>query len=1393
MKDNPDKTRDDPAPDDPAQDDPAPDGPAQDDPAPGLAREAGLEAILLAVRDATRHDFHCYKRATLERRIRRRMVLHRLGDYGEYARLLQGNRDEAITLRQDLLIGITEFFRQPEAWRTLDEKIITGLVQNSPADSTLRAWVPACATGKEAYSLAMLLVERAEGSGRALPIQVFATDADAAAIERARIGRYDELEMGGVSPERMQRFFVHKDGRYEVAKHLRELIVFAPHDLTSDPPFSRVDLISCRNLLIYLDAPQQRRIMRVFHFALREGGGLFLGSAESIGGQDHLFEPVSRKHRIFRKLPTAASAMMDLPVRRAGWPDTAHVPLGIGTKPTLSVLAHKAIADRFGPAAAIVDRRGTVLYLHGEVEPFLQIPSGPQTGQLQDAAREGLRNRLVPALLQAADGHEDVTVMARMRRNGRSVPVKVTVSPLRQTSEADGLLLVSFEKQRVSRPARQAAESDQLHTDTPRLEEELRLTREELSGTVEQLRHSNEYLRAANEEATSSNEELQSINEELETSREELQSLNEELNVVNQRLQENVTELQEATRALRASEAKALWLARFPDENPNPVARVSEDGTVLYRNPAAAHHPGWRCEIGEPLPPESLRRLVDQALDESRSIDQDVDLAGTSFAVAVVPMLAEGYANLYGRDVSERRKAQEALEQSELRVRRKLESVLSPEGDLGTLDLADLIDVRGVQKLMDDFYAVAGIPMSVVDVRGRVLVGVGWQDICTRFHRVHPETSRHCLESDTRLASGLAQGESRLYKCRNNLWDMATPIMVSGQHVGNIFTGQFFFNDETVDREEFRAQARKYGLDEAEYLAALDRVPRLDHRDVERGMRFFLKLADMLSQLGYSNVKLARLLEERDRLTNSLRESEDRLKRAQEIAHLGSWELDLLSNKLTWSDEVFRIFGLEPQEFGATYDAFLDHIHPEDRFAVDAAYSDSLREGRHTYEIEHRVVRSGTSEVRFVHEKCEHLRDASGRIVRSVGMVHDITERKHSDEELRRSRAELESRVEERTREVGALANSLRALATELTQAEQRERLRLAQTLHDHLQQLLVAAQMQLSLIPRADAKSIQMTVCSVDAIIRDALAASRSLTVELCPPVLHQSGLVAALSWLATNMEEKQQFRVHLRATNDAEPASPEVRAFLFDAVRELLLNSVKHSSVREASLAMLRTPDDRCTIVLEDEGCGFDPAALRPGTSGGFGLFSIQQRLLHLGGTLEIESAPGRGTKAFLSIPVGRSSEAVPSSCEAIDGAGGQVHVHEKGPKIRVLLVDDHQIMRQGLTSLLQFENDIEIVGEAENGEQAVALARRHLPDVVIMDVNMPGMDGISATRVLATEMPQTRVIGLSMHLDHDAANAMREAGAVAYITKGGNSEDMIAAIRACGMLERKRPDAP
>jgi PAS domain S-box-containing protein len=305
--------------------------------------------------------------------------------------------------------------------------------------------------------------------------------------------------------------------------------------------------------------------------------------------------------------------------------------------------------------------------------------------------------------------------------------------------------------------------------------------------------------------------------------------------------------------------------------------------------------------------------------------------------------------------------------------------------DIENIELSALINVADIQCIIDNFYRFSKIPMAIIDCNGNILVKTGWQRICVEFHRKNPDTCRNCIESDMHLTDGIPRGEFKLYKCRNGMWDMATPLFIGPRKIGNLFIGQFFFEGETIDYNYFKLQAELYNFNRTEYLNALEKVPFLSKEDLVSAKIFLTKLADSFSQLSYTNIKLE--------------ESKVRLERTQAIAHLGSWELDVVNNHLSWSEEVYRIFGF-PSGISITYVDFLNTVHPDDRNLVAGAYSGSIENQNDRYEIEHRIIRKNTGELRFVHEKCQHNRDESGKIVSSIGMVLDITERKNAEKEL---------------------------------------------------------------------------------------------------------------------------------------------------------------------------------------------------------------------------------------------------------------------------------------------------------------------------------------------------------------------------------------------------------
>ena len=518
---------------------------------PEEQRGEGMGELFAALRAATGHDFSHYKPSTLRRRVERRMAAVGVTTLAAYAELVRGSRSEADLAFHDLLIGVTRFFRDPEAFHALEELALPALFADAADDEPVRAWSVGCSTGEEAYSLAIALSEQSRRADRRLRIQVFATDVDERAIAVARAGRYPARIADSLSRERLARFFtLEPDGSYRVSKALREMLVFSEHDVLSDPPFSRLHLVICRNLLIYVDPSQQRKMFELFHFALRPGGVLFLGSSESVGELDDEFVSLDRASKLYRRrdsldrharapFPSASPAIR---------PATSAARADVGA-PTLRERMEAALLDA-SPPSALVDSLGEILYLHGRAGLFLEPMPGEMRGSnILSMAREGLRTALEVALAEAVRTQaQAVRREVRVRTNGDFSRVDVTVRPLAPaaTHTDRPLFLVVL----AARAGDDVTPPIPIETPSaPRLaelESELAAKDELLSATRASLEQSIRELGLANEELQSANEELQSTNEELETSQEELHSLNEELTTVNTDLQQKIVELSNA-------------------------------------------------------------------------------------------------------------------------------------------------------------------------------------------------------------------------------------------------------------------------------------------------------------------------------------------------------------------------------------------------------------------------------------------------------------------------------------------------------------------------------------------------------------------------------------------------------------------------------------------------------------------------------------------------------------------------------------------------------------------------------------------------------------------------------------------------------------------------------
>ncbi|WP_295431275.1 chemotaxis protein CheB [uncultured Thiodictyon sp.] len=510
--------------------------------------QSALEKVVVMLRTRTGHDFSAYKKSTLYRRIERRLGLHQLDRIADYVHYVRENPQELDLLFKELLIGVTSFFRDPAVWEQLKTSVIPGLLAAHPDGATLRLWSAGCSTGEEAYSLAMVLREALAEvqSPVRYAFQVFATDLDRDAIDRARAGIYPATISADCSTERLHRFFVQNEHGYQVNKDIREMLIFATQNLVMDPPFTRLDLLFCRNLLIYLDAGLQKKLIPLFHYSLNPGGILVLGNSETIGLHQELFTPLPGKTRIYQRRDVARGNAVELPAVFAPAPTalrrlTTPAPL---SAQSLQSLIEPLLLRHYCPAAVLATEQGDLVYISGKTGRYLEPAAGKVDLNVFKMAREGLKAALSEVFHKAVRQQASITVTAvKVAGSDGELLVDLSVQPLAEpTTGPRGMVLIVFTEVRAA-PAARVPTAGDADARQDELAQELLHSREELQTTREEMQTSQEELRSANEELQSTNEELQSTNEELTTSKEEMQSMNEELQTVNHELQSRVEAL----------------------------------------------------------------------------------------------------------------------------------------------------------------------------------------------------------------------------------------------------------------------------------------------------------------------------------------------------------------------------------------------------------------------------------------------------------------------------------------------------------------------------------------------------------------------------------------------------------------------------------------------------------------------------------------------------------------------------------------------------------------------------------------------------------------------------------------------------------------------------------
>jgi two-component system CheB/CheR fusion protein len=552
--------------------------------------QSSLEKIIILLRIHTGNDFSLYKKNTIYRRIERRMSIHKIDKIPSYVRFLQENPKEVDILFKELLIGVTTFFRDPAVWEKLEETIIPSMIANQQEGSILRAWVPGCSTGEEAYSLAIVFKEALEKMNPhgGISLQIFATDLDHEAIETARKGLFSANIAAEVSKKRLTRFFIPTDDGYRVNTEIREMVIFAKHNIILHPPFTKIDILTCRNLLIYIDSELQKKLLGLFYYSINPEGYMVLGSAETLGSQSHFFTSVDSKLKIYKRSVTnQIPELFDFPssFSRTKQPNI-EVPAPVKSPSNIQTLADQLLLQHFSPPGVLVNEKGDIIYISGRTGKYLEPAVGKANMNIFAMLREGLRNEFPAAFRQVLMKKELVVLHhIKVGTNGDAQIVNVTIQWIDKPEPLSGMVMIIFSDVPKTPDNKESGENDEKGLANARqseLEQELQHAREEMQSTLEEMQTSQEELKSTNEELQSTNEELQSTNEELTTSKEEMQSLNEELQTVNAELQSKVDEFSRVNNDMKNLLNSTDIATLFLDKELN-IRRYTDQATKIFK------------------------------------------------------------------------------------------------------------------------------------------------------------------------------------------------------------------------------------------------------------------------------------------------------------------------------------------------------------------------------------------------------------------------------------------------------------------------------------------------------------------------------------------------------------------------------------------------------------------------------------------------------------------------------------------------------------------------------------------------------------------------------------------------------------------------------------------
>jgi two-component system CheB/CheR fusion protein len=1257
--------------------------------------QAALGRIIGYLNARTGHDFSHYKRSTVLRRVARRMQVHGLATLDQYLAFLKDNADEAQSLFQDMLISVTTFFRDTTAWDALRRQVIPRLFDDASPDDPLRAWVPGCATGEEAYSLAMLLLEEAARRTRSREVELFASDLDERGLSVAREGRYPLAVEADVSAERLGRFFVRDDDHYRVGRELRDAVLFARHNLLRDPPFARQDLISCRNLLIYLDREVQEKVFGILRYALRPGGYLFLGVSEHAEG--NYFRVLDKPNHIYQARAITGTTLPLLPEMLSGMPPR-HSPsveqLRAERKPPALPVLHRALLEEQAPPSILVDDQRRAIHLSERAGRYLQPPPGPLVQDVTLLVRQELRAELSAALYAALErGEPSLSAFVPVQFNGTPRRVAVLVQPRAPRDGQECLVLVLFlEAGELGSTDAGGEETGEASVAlVRRLKEELASTRTRLRTAREEFEATNEELRAANEELQSLNEEYRSTAEELETSKEELQSINEELQTVNSELKNKLEEVLRARNDLEnlmvATEIPTLFLDRALC-----IKRFTPQLANLFSIKASDLERPVR-DLNRSIRYAELEADAARVLDELTPMEREVSTDdGRWYLIRLRPYRTpddriEGVVITFV-DFTEQKHAEEERE--------RLLAEVEAERD-----------------------RIAALVASMQDE-------VWFADMQKRFTFVNPAALREFA-----LSADETAGVEKLAASLVVLRPDGSPRPVA-------------------ETPSLRALEGETVVDQEEIVCIPSSGERRDRQVNATPVR------DKAGRI-IGSVAVVRDITARKQAEAELERIQTLLAESQKIAHLGSFEYVAATRTTVWSEEEYRIYGLDPAGPSPTYDMLLERcIHPDDASLLHETFTEAMQ-SRSVYELEHRIVRPDGS-VRWVYNRAHPYFDEQGELVRYVGATLDVTERHEADQQKSHFLALLGHE----------LRNPLAAISSIV------DVLRMGGASEDHLRQSVAVIDRQVRHLVR---------------LVDDLLSLSRisrgQMKLRTVPMDARESIRDAVAQ--ARPVNEAGDARLDLDLPGEPLPVEGD-RERLTQILTNLLVNAYRYTGKGGTVTLSAELAGDRVLVRVRDTGIGiaaedlprlFEPftrlesARRRDGSGLGLGLALARQLATLHGGTLEARSdGPGRGSEFTLGLPLLSGDSIRPvDTAPAAPSAGT--------PRRRVLVAEDDPAVGEALVMLLEsLGQDVRLVPRGGEVEATVEAFR---PSLLILDLGLPDIGGHEiARRLRESHGPQAlRIVALTGY-SKDALEPSDLAGFDRYLMKPATLEQLKTLLR-------------